>query len=124
MDTGRAVERVDLQPRIVGDGGQARRGRGLARLREGVVLERGAVLAQLAVRRDVVDGREVEIQPRQQRDDLAQLSAVAARDDDLQRRARSSASRWRANSVCIACAASATSAAYCSAENAPFSAVA
>ena len=60
----------------------------------------------------------------QQRNDLAQLALVAGGDDDLHGRARSIASRWRANSVFIASAASATSAPYCSAEKAPFSAVA
>src|SRR5439155_23390342 len=120
----RAVQGLHLQPRVVRDRGQAGRLGGLPRLGERVVLEGVAVLAQLAAGRDLVDRYQVEAQSGQQRNDLAQFAAVATGQNDLQRRARSSASRWRANSVCMAAAASPTSAVYCSAENASFSAVA
>ena len=99
--------------------------RGLARLGERVVLERGAVLAQLAVGRDARRwSRARGPAPR-----AAGRSRAACRGCGSRRRpstaARAPAPRAGGRTASASpAAASATSAAYCSAENAPFSAVA
>ena len=132
VHAGRAAERVDLQARVVGERGQPRRGRRLARLRQGVALEGGAVLAQLGVGRDA---RRSSTSSRPSRSASSgtisrSLPRLRRGDDDLHRRPQrsaaraSSASRCSANSVFMPARRQRRPArAYCSAENASFSAV-
>ena len=103
IDARRAVQRVDLQPRIVRDRGQAGRAR-----RPGApwrsALSSNVSPSSRSSQSGATSSMVASVESPAPR--AAGRSRAACRGcgspDDLQRRARSSASRWRANSVCIA----------------------
>ena len=77
-----AVEHVDLEARVVGDGQHHRDARDGAGLLDGVLLEGRAVLDHLRGRsQDLGRSHDLDRQAREQRTELFELSAVARRDD-------------------------------------------
>jgi hypothetical protein len=82
MDARPALERVDAQPAVVGQGGQAGEVRRLARLEVGIVGEGRADLlglGQIELRR----GQRLDAVRAEQLGDLAHLSLIVAGDDQL-----------------------------------------
>jgi hypothetical protein len=105
-DPGPAIEGVDLDPRVVGQGRQAGRASREAGLDPGVRLERLAVLDRLALDAEVVERDELDLRQREELAQLAQLVARARRDDEprapgdgAQRRTFASASACASNSL-------------------------
>jgi len=107
-DAGSAIERVDLEPRVVGEGRQAGGAGGEAGLDPGVRLEREAVLDRVARDRELVERYEIKVGEAfecQELPELAQLVRRACRDDEPaaaprrrgQRRTVASAAAWASN---------------------------
>jgi len=81
-DAGGAVERVDLDPRVVGDRREAGQASVEAGLQAGIGLERGAVLDRVAGQPQRVEADELGSVRLEQLGQLGQLVARAGRDDN------------------------------------------
>jgi hypothetical protein len=82
VDAGRAAERIDFDPGVVGERGQAGRGRGGDGLRRRVFRVGGSDLRRGADAREVVKRDPRDAQVRVDRRDLAGLPGVPSRQDD------------------------------------------
>jgi hypothetical protein len=79
------VQRVDLEPGVIGERRQARGARGEAGLDPGVGLEREPVLDRLAFDAELIERDEPRLVDSEELAELAELVVGARRDDDAPR---------------------------------------